>query len=507
MKREDINKFFRDYSNQKDAYLAAERERLEVEQKRRAEFEGIETMLRDNVSEYKTLNAPNQSMIRKLVREGRAKGVSDSDLIMYAKVSAHSGIDIQFDKEANYRGVKKDGSADYADGFYEAAKNRIVVNPEGKRTAERLLIHELDHAIRKYFDSEGKPATRIYLEAIEGVDQATRDKITEAYKKTAKPGEAAAQVLDETNAYYAEQVLGNKYTLEKLLEAEPTLKNKILSFFKGASTDYADVPKLSGAAKKYYRTYKKLFDEFSARNAQSNASENAHLSTLFEKNSQKTPLTNMNKEDMSVSDRSYMLPDGLTDVDPTSVTEEEVKTLLERSAKKQYRDSTYLPVRINTPQILIDVAASRGAKIENLPVVMQVEKIRQSMATEEEWRAENKTSRAHDLSSDEVISIIKAMDQPKYIVYQTDNERYVEIVKYKSSKNTEGMAVIEIGEHKNPEYLNGYKGGKYQILITAFNPDDGVIDSILNKKSNRVLYPKNKKAHRKEVPATMCLRI
>ena len=52
MKREDINKFLRDYSNQKEEYLAAERERLEVEQKRRAEFEGIETMLRDNVSEY-----------------------------------------------------------------------------------------------------------------------------------------------------------------------------------------------------------------------------------------------------------------------------------------------------------------------------------------------------------------------------------------------------------------------------------------------------------------------
>ena len=291
MKREDINKFFRDYSNQKEEYLAAERERLEVEQKRRAEFEGIETMLRDNVSEYKTLNAPNQSMIRRLVREGRAKGVSDSDLLMYAKVSAHSGIDIQFDKEANYRGVKNDGSADYADGFYEASKNRIVVNPEGKRTAEKLLIHELDHAIRKYFDSEGKPATRIYLDAIEGVDQATRDRITEAYKKTAKPGEVAATVMDETNAYYAEQVLGNKYTLEKLIEAEPTLKDKILSFFKGASTDYADVPKLSGAAKKYYRTYKKLFDDFSARNAQSNANEKT--------------LTSMNQENMQVSDRQY----------------------------------------------------------------------------------------------------------------------------------------------------------------------------------------------------------
>ena len=68
-------------------------------------------------------------------------------------------------------------------------------------------------------------------------------------------GEPYTRVLYETNVYYAERVLGNKYTLEKLIEAEPTLKDKILSFFKGASTDYADVPKLAGAANKYNNTY------------------------------------------------------------------------------------------------------------------------------------------------------------------------------------------------------------------------------------------------------------
>ena len=468
--KDELNGFLRDYDQRREEYAAAERERIESEQRRKNEIAEVDSFARENVKEYKTLSAPSQGMIRKVIREGRANGLSDSDVTMLARVSAHSGIDIQFDKEATYRGTKEEGSADYADGFYEASKNRIVVNPEGKRTAERLLIHELDHAIRKGDNSEFRIQNAEF--------EATKKKIDEEYGESKRNAEYFAS--------YSEEMLTNKHSLEKLLEAEPTLKDKILSFFKGASTDYADVPKLAGAAKKYYRTYKKLFDEFSARNAENNAIEK--------------PLTSMNQEDMSVSDRSYMLPDGLTDVDPTSVTEEEVKTLLERSAKKQYRDSTYLPVRINTPQILIDVAASRGAKIENLPVVMQVEKIRQSMATEEEWRAENKTSRAHDLSSDEVISIIKAMDQPKYIVYQTDNERYVEIVKYKSSKNTEGIAVIEIGEEKNPAALNGYKGGKYQILITAFNPDDGFIDSILNKTSNRVLYPKKKKGSSQRGP-------
>lgn len=88
-------------------------------------------------------------------------------------------------------------------------------------------------------------------------------------------------------------------------------------------------------------------------------------------------------------------------------------------------------MRINTPSILIHVAAAYGETIDNLPVVMQVEKVRQAMASEKEWRSEGRTTRAHNLSEDDIISIIKAMDYPQYIVYQTNNERYVEVVKYK----------------------------------------------------------------------------
>lgn len=301
MSKEEVNSVFRDYAKrnaENKSTISAITQESQEHQTRIAEIQRfqnevreVDNFAREHVKEYAKLSEPSKDMVKNIIVQGRSKGISDSDLTMYARVSAHSGIDIQFDKEATYRGTKEDGSADYANGFYEASKNRIVVNPEGKKTAEKLLIHELDHAIRKYFDSEGKSAARIYFDAIEGVDQATRDKILGAYKKTAKPGEVAAVVMDETNAYYAEQVLGNKYTLEKLLEAEPTLKDKILSFFKGASTDYSDVPKLSNAAKKYYKTYKKLFDEFSARNAENNAIEK--------------PLTSINDKNMQVSGRDY----------------------------------------------------------------------------------------------------------------------------------------------------------------------------------------------------------
>ena len=359
MTRAEVNTVLRDYDGKRFAAFESERRRLaeiEAMQKENAE---IEEFVRTNVKDYAKLSAPAQSQIERIVREGRAKGVSDSDVLMYAKVAAHSGIDFAFDKESNaIRNSKleirndtsstvKDGPPSpqgeglrYADGYYDASRNLVVINPEATRTHERLLIHELDHAIRKSLGKNG--ATRVYFEAIKNVDQATRDKIAEAYKKTAKPGEAAATIMDETNAYYAEQVLGNKYTLEKLVEAEPTLKEKILSFFKGASEDYADVPKLSNAAKKYYKTYKKLFDEFSARNAENNASENAHLSTLFENNSQKMSITSMKQENMSVSDRQYAakLLDSISDDEQNKGNEiadfiDGVNSMLDESKKNK----------------------------------------------------------------------------------------------------------------------------------------------------------------------------
>ena len=97
--------------------------------------------------------------------------------------------------------------------------------------------------------------TTVFKDAIEGVSPEVREKILKTYKSIAASEGRAATVMDETNSYYAEQLLTNKNTLERLIEAEPSLKDKILSFFKGASSNYADTPKLSGTAKKYYRTY------------------------------------------------------------------------------------------------------------------------------------------------------------------------------------------------------------------------------------------------------------
>lgn len=273
MTRSEVNKLLREYNTQQADITAGARAQMEAESELRRQAEELDTYARENIADYSKLSAPNQSMIRKVIREGRAKGMSDEDVLAYAKISAHAGIDISFDKQATFRGHDDEGNEKYADGFYDPKTNRIVVNPDSKRTHERLLLHELDHAIRQFLGADGVRHAKVFRKALEGVSPEIAQRIAQAYKGVDSSVSNLELTMDETNAYYAEEVLSNRHTLEKLIEAEPSLKDKILSFFKGASEDYKSVPKLSKAARSYYKTYKKLFDEFAERNFQNNATE------------------------------------------------------------------------------------------------------------------------------------------------------------------------------------------------------------------------------------------
>ena len=293
MTRSEVNKLLRDYNTQQADITAGARAQMEAESELRRQAEELDTYARENITDYSKLSAPNQSMIRKVIREGRAKGMSDEDVLAYAKISAHAGIDISFDKKATFRGHDEEGNEKYADGFYDPKTNRIVVNPEAKRSNERLLLHELEHTIIR-----GKEGSKYFKKlvkiAFDNMSEQERNDIIDRYgnfyqDKELSPDEIKAIIVDEISAHFSER-LSNRHTLEKLVEAEPSLKDKILSFFKGASEDYKSVPKLSRAARSYYKTYKKLFDEFAEKNFQNNSAE-----------LRKTPVKNTETDSMHVT--------------------------------------------------------------------------------------------------------------------------------------------------------------------------------------------------------------
>ena len=135
--------------------------------------------------------------------------------------------------------------------------------------------------------------------------------------------------------------------------------------------------------------------------------------------------------------RRYALPLGEETVDARTVTEQDVRTLLNNAFKKQYRDGSYIPVRVNTPSILIEAAQNLGKTIDDLPIILNVGKARQMMSSPREWALEQKKGTAHDFSDDDdVIALIRAMDKPKYIIFQTADERYVEVLEFETAKKT-----------------------------------------------------------------------
>ena len=221
-----------------------------------------EEFARANVRGYNELSATNQGMIRKVIRAANASGMSQNDARTYAEVSAHSGIDIVFDKEACRVGDT------YADGYYDADRNRIVVNPEGTRSAEKLLLHELDHAIRLAYGKDGRAA--LVKEAYLGISPEEAQKITAKYRKI---GADTATILDEANAYFAETALADAGVLERLWQKEKTLGEKIVEFFTGAKEAYKGEKKLEGAAKRYEKMYREMFRGFAEKNRGRNATE------------------------------------------------------------------------------------------------------------------------------------------------------------------------------------------------------------------------------------------
>ncbi len=175
--------------------------------------------------------------------------------------------------------------------------------------------------------------------------------------------------------------------------------------------------------------------------------------------------------------------------DPTKLTENDFRELLDSSKRKVFSDNTYIPARTNTPQILIDFAKELGYILENHPLAMSVYKTRQALSNEQEWDGYFH-DKPHNLTSDEIIDIIKGMDNPSYLVFQTQNERFAEIVKFtKDGGNAKAYAIIDFFDiDKNPEYMNGYNGGKYNILVTIYPSDDSLeLKQYLNNKNNIVL--------------------
>lgn len=200
-------------------------------------------------------------------------------------------------------------------------------------------------------------------------------------------------------------------------------------------------------------------------------------------------------ENIKTSLRSTKDPNLL---DPRTVTENDVRDMLENSYKGEYDDRTYIPVRTNTPQSLIYWAEKRrGDVIDDNPIIMSVKKIYQAMSRS----GADIDGRPHEFSANDIISIIRKMNDPEYIVYQEFNDRYAEVVKCTLENGKKAIAVLEIGNNKDVVYMNSFEGGLYNVLVTTYPPNSGEIEKLV--KNNQVIYDKKKDASQRTSGSTV----
>lgn len=153
-----------------------------------------------------------------------------------------------------------------------------------------------------------------------------------------------------------------------------------------------------------------------------------------------------------------------------SLTEETVTELLSFANFGAFGDGTYIPVRKDTPSVLVESTRGRETgEIKNHPLLMQVKKARQSMTPEGETYH---GAKGHGYDEYSIIEAIRNLDHPKHIVFEHESGRYAVVVGYRNKGGKHALIPIDLAQDKDATYLNGYSGGTYNIAVTVFNQED-----------------------------------
>ena len=223
----------------------------------------IDAMATERIPEYHTLSEPNKQAVRMTIRQAQANGIAEAETLTFARVAARSGMNIVFD------GAKS------AVGDANIQGNTIYINPNApkERLQSRLLLHEAGHALLR-----SKDGKNLISEAFRHIAPERSQEIAQRYinfyKKQGMSMEQYMPIVnEEITTAYIEDVLGDANAWEYILGEDPSLSERVLSFFRKAARDYSADEKLSAEARKLLRTYKKLFADLSAQNQGNNALE------------------------------------------------------------------------------------------------------------------------------------------------------------------------------------------------------------------------------------------
>lgn len=370
---------------------------------------------------------------------------------LVAKISADKGISFDFADNAKLKesGFALDGVL--VNGFVN--ENGVTINIQSAKALNRVVGHEITHVL------EG---TELY--------NALQSAVTE-YAKTKK--EYNRRLKELTELYK-----GKDANVEQELVAD--LVGDYL---------FTDADFIQHLSTENRNLFQKIYDEikYLCKVVTAGTKEARQLEKVKKAfaDAYRTETKNPTAEGGVKYSLNIKHTDGSVEVlaDARNLTTEQAVSYLQQAKAGSLQGGSYIPVRKDTPQVIIDTLSEVGERVENLSLVMQVRKAQQAMSAENPGGRSGKHGsnvRKHALTPQEIVEIVNKLDDPTTIILQKNRQNkngdmlpnnVAVFVEY-STNNSEGLAVIEFESSINPEFIGTEFGEtNYHTVVTVFEPD------------------------------------
>lgn len=411
-----------------------------------------------DVSQYTDENAKKtvQSILDSCLGDNSNQFHETVDFL--AKLSADKGVVFDLTNNEKLKGTEHYKEGYWTHGFVSDDGN-IVLNYDSPRALNTTVGHEITHVLEKAgVYKELSSAVRNYAISKEGLDKYNA-RIKEAegiyggMKNTTAEGEVTADIIGEylftDYEFISNLSTSNRNVFQKIYD-------EIKYMVKIATAGSNEARELLKA--------KKMFDKAYRENVKGKpVAENATTA-----------------EDTDVQHSlSIEYVDGTVEelADLRNLTDEQSIQYLESAQAFELLDETYIPVRKELPQVIIDSLAQIDVHLENRSLIMEVEKARRLMR-----KGINQTGkkRGHGLSPRQVIDIINDIENPIKLIYQTNRvdlggnpiPNNVAIFVQYSKNGVNGFATVEFENPERTEVIGTEFGETdFYTVNTAFFPN------------------------------------
>ena len=370
----------------------------------------------------------------------------------------------------------------------EDGTTKVLINVDSKKALNTIIGHETTHLLEGTKEHGELAAAVKEYATMKGEYDARVKVVSELYRNV------DANIENEVTADLVGDYIFTDEQFIQELTKKPNVFHKIYDYikhaYKMATAGSAEAKQLEKAKRAFEKAYRAA--------GMNSAKIDVDIYSLIIKH------TDGSSEELQ---------------DARNLTEEQATEYFTNAKARKYMDDTYIPVRKDTPQVVIDTLKDAGVEIENRSLVMQVRKARQSMkvsSKNERNKRRGSNVRAHDMNPEKMIDIINKLDDPSYIILQTNRENrdgeelpdnVAVIVEYGEN---EGVAVVEFDSSINPEYIGESGDKNYHTVVTIFEPDLGrdgepfdYVGKLLDNPNNRELTIKKEQSANGAVGETL----